>query len=76
MSNESRKNGIIDNGKHKKYPVKKWTSREYHVQQDKYVEHQYVNMYCATKQSHELKFIYPHNKPHGVCGLGNNYHML
>ena len=32
-------------------------------------------MYCATNQFHDLNFIGIHNKPHGVRGLGKNYHM-
>ena len=32
-------------------------------------------MYCATKYFLELKFPGPHNKLHGVLGLGNYYHM-
>ena len=54
---------------------KKWTNREYHVQQNKDVEHQDVKIYCATNQFPELKFLCPNNKKHGVRGLGNNYHM-
>ena len=45
----SHKHFILDNGRHKKCQVKKWTNREYHVQHNEYVYHQEVKMYCATK---------------------------
>ena len=49
--------------------------REYHVQHNKDVEHQYVKMYCETNQFPEVHFLGKHNKPHGVRGLGKVYHM-
>ena len=45
------------------------------MQHNKYVKHQYLNMYCATKQFPEMYFIGPHNKPHVLRGLGKYYHM-
>ena len=51
------------------------TNREYHVQHNKFVKHQDMKMYCATKQLPELNFPWTQNKPQGVCGLGKNYHM-
>ena len=48
---------------------------EPHVQNNKYVEHQEVKIYCATNQFTELQFIGPHNKPYGVRRLCKNYHM-
>ena len=45
------------------------------MQHNKYVEHQEVKIYCATNQFTELNFIEPHNKPHGIGGLGKNYHI-
>ena len=59
----------------KKFNKKKWKNRDYYVQHNKYVENQDVKMYCETNQFTELKFLGPHNKPHGACGLGKNYHM-
>ena len=76
MSNESYKHDIIYDGKHKKSSSKKrWTNREYHVQHNKYIYHKDVKIYCATNQFPELKFLGPHNKSHGVLGLGKHYHM-
>ena len=45
------------------------------MKHNKYVEHQDVKMYCATNQFPGLQFLGTHNKPHGVRGLGKNYHM-
>ena len=45
------------------------------MQHNKYVEHQDVNIYCATNQFPELKFLGPQKKPHGVSGLGKNYNI-
>ena len=54
---------------------KKWTNREYHVQQNKDVEHQDVKIYCATNQFTKLQFLVRHKKPRGERGLGQNCHM-
>ena len=53
----------------------KWTNREYHVEHNKDVEHQDVKMYCDINQFPNVNIVGPHNKPHGVHGLGKNYHM-
>ena len=45
------------------------------MQHNKDVDHQYVNMYCATNKFPELQFIGTHNKAHGVCGLGKYHHI-
>ena len=45
------------------------------MQHNKDVEYQYANIYCATNQFPGFQFLGTHNKPHGVCGLGKNYHM-
>ena len=75
-SNKSRKNGIFDDVKHKKYQWKKnWTNIEYNVQHNKYAEHQGVKIYCATNHFPSLNFFWTHDKPHGVRGLGNHYHV-
>ena len=51
LSNVSHKHDILDNVKHKKRLSKNnWTNREYHVQHNKDVGHQGVNMYCVTNQ--------------------------
>ena len=44
------------------------------MQHNKDVEHQDVKINFATNQFPELKFLGPHNKPHGVRGLGKNYY--
>ena len=54
---------------------KNWTNRDYHVQHNKYVEHQDMKMYCDTNQFSELHFLGTHNKPHGVHVLVKHYHM-
>ena len=42
------------------------------MQHNKDTEHQDVKIYYATNQFPGLKFIGPHNKPHGVRGLGKH----
>ena len=51
------------------------TNREYHVKYNKDIEHQELKLYCDTNHFNESKFLGTHNKPPGVCGLGNHYHM-
>ena len=46
------------------------------MQHNKYVDHQGKKTHCDTNQFPEIKFLGPNNKPHGVCGLGNHYHMI
>ena len=76
MYNSSLKHGILDDGKYKKrWSEKNWTNREYHVQKNEDVEHQYVKMYCTTKQFPLFPFCVPHKKPHGLRWSGKNYHM-
>ena len=53
----------------------KWTDRQYHVQDNADVAHQYVRMYCNTNQFPELPFCGPHYKPHGTKGLSKHYHL-
>ena len=38
------------------------------------VEHQDLNIYCATNHFTEFPCYVPHNKTHGVSGLVKNYH--
>ena len=45
------------------------------MQNNEYVEHQDVKMYCATNQFPELMFLWPHNNPHDVRRLGKHYFM-
>ena len=45
------------------------------MQNNEYAKHQYVNIYCATNQFPDFSCCVPHNKPHGLSGLGKNYHM-
>ena len=53
-----RKNGVIDQGKDRKRSSKrKWTDREYHVQDNADVAHKYVKMYCGTNQLPTLPFF-------------------
>ena len=75
MSNELRRNGIIDDGKHKKFQEKKWIYREYNMQKTTDVEHQDVQMYCTKNQFPPSLFCGPHKKTHGERGLGKHYNM-
>ena len=76
MYNASLKNGIVDGGKHKKIAsTQKWKNKVYYVQNNEYVDHQDVKIYCNNNQFTELKCCIPHNKPHGARGLGKNYHL-
>ena len=54
---------------------RKWTDRQYHVQDNAYVAHQDVIMYCNTNKSPTLTFSVPHSKPHGARGLSKHYHL-
>ena len=55
--------------------VNVFTNRDYPVQNNEDVEHQYVKMCCITNWFLELEFCDPHKKLHGACGLGKHYHM-
>ena len=51
MTKNNRKNGVIDQVKYKKqYMERKWTYRQYHVQDNSYVEKQDLKIYCNTNQ--------------------------
>ena len=54
---------------------RKWTEREYHVQDNTDVEHSDVKMYCNNNQFPTLPFCGPHFKPHSARGLGKHYHL-
>ena len=53
---------------------RKWTDRQYHVQDNADVAHQYVRMYCNTNQLPALTFFGPYSKPRGARGLIEHYH--
>ena len=54
---------------------RKWTGRQYHVQDNADVEHQDVKMYCNTNQFPELPFCDPHYKPCVARGLSKHYNL-
>ena len=54
---------------------RKWTYRDYHVQDNSYVEKKDAKMYCNTNQFPELSFSGPHHKPHGARGLSKHCHL-
>ena len=59
----------------KKSSERKWTYREYHVQDNAYVSHKDVKMYCKTNQFSGLTFFVTHSKPHGARGSSKHYHL-
>ena len=76
MTKEHLKNGVFDQRKtNKRFMERKCTDRQYHVQDSADVAHQYVRIYCNTKELIELPFCGPHYKPHGARGLSKNYHL-
>ena len=54
---------------------RKWTDRQYHVQDNADVAHQDVRMYCNKNHYPELPFCGPHYKPHGARGLSKHYNL-
>ena len=76
MSKDYRKHGVINKEKYRKRASKrKWTDREYHVQDNSDVVHRYVKTYCDTNQLPVLPFYGPHPKPHGARVLRKHYHL-
>ena len=76
MSKDDRKHGVIDYGKdRKKASKRKWTDREYHIQDNADVAHKYVKIYCDTNQFPTFPFCSSYSKPHGSRGLGRHYHI-
>ena len=74
---EHRKNVVFDQVKNnKRFMERKWIDRQYHVQDNSDMAHQYGIMYCITNQFPTLKFCGPHSKPHGARGLSKQYHLL
>ena len=57
----------------KRSSKQKWKNMEYHVKHNKDVDNHEGKVYLSTNQIPELQFLVPHNKPHGVGGLGKNY---
>ena len=54
---------------------RKWTEREYHVQDNTDVAHKDVEIYCDTNQFPALSFCGPHPKLCGARGLSKHYHL-
>ena len=54
---------------------RKWTDRQYHVQDNADFELEDVKIYCNTNQFPELYFSGPYYKPHGARGLSKHYHL-
>ena len=50
LTKEHNKNVVIDQGKYKKrFMEGKWKDRQYQIQDNADVAHQYVRMYCNNK---------------------------
>ena len=54
---------------------RKWTDRQYHVQNNADVAHQDLRIYCNKNQLPSLTFCGPHSKPYGARGLSKHYHL-
>ena len=59
----------------KRTSKRKWTDREYHVQDNYDVSYKEVKMYCIKNQLPSLPFCGPHPKPRGAMGLSKHYHL-
>ena len=55
---------------------RKWTYRQYHVQDNYDVAYQDVRIYCNTNIFPALPFLGPHSKPRGARGLSKHYYLL
>ena len=76
MTKEHRKNGVIDQGKNnRQFMERKWTYRQYHVQDNVNVAHKDVKIYCNTNQFPALPFCVTHSKPPGAMGFIKHYHL-
>ena len=76
LTKEHRKNGVFDQERRNKQPIEiKWIDRQYNVQDNADVSHQYVRIYCNKNQLPALPFCVPHFKPHGTRGLSKHYHL-
>ena len=68
-----RKHGIIGQCKYRKRVIKrKWTYREYHVQDNADISHKDVKIYFDKTQFPALPFCGPHPNPHGARVLSKN----
>ena len=76
LTKEHCKNGVFDKGgNNKRFMEIKWTYRQYHVQDNSYVAHKYVKIYCNTHQFPALPFCGPNSKPYGERGFIKHYHF-
>ena len=77
LTKEHRKNIVIDQGKTIKWFIeRKWTDRQYPVQDNADVIHQDVRIYGNTNQFPALPSCGPHSKPRGARGISKHYHLL
>ena len=76
MYKDHHKHEVIGHGKYRKIASKrKWTDREYYVQDNSDVAHKDVKIYCDTNQFPALPFCGPHPKPHGERGQRKHFHL-
>ena len=54
---------------------RKFTYRQYHIQDNADYSQKHVRMYCNTNKFPELPFCGPHSKTHGERGLSMYYHL-
>ena len=54
---------------------RKWTYRQYHVEDNADVAQKYVWIYFNTNQFLALPFCGTHSKPHGARELSKHYHL-
>ena len=54
---------------------RRWTDRQYHIQDNADVAQKAVKFYCDTNQFPTLPVCGPHPKPHGARGLSKNHHL-
>ena len=54
---------------------RKWTYRQYHIQDNSGVAHKYVRIYFNTNRFSALPFFGPHYKPHGARRLSKHHHL-
>ena len=76
MSKEHCKHGVIDQGNYRKrFSKRKWTYREFHIQDNSDVAHKDLKIYYDTSQLPAFPFCGPHPKPHGASGLSKHCHL-
>ena len=54
---------------------RKWTDRQFHVQDNADVSHKYLKIYCNTNQLSVLEFCVPYPKPHGARRASTHYNL-